>query len=69
MQEQRLFRLALEALVVNCFYEPSEGWRANVIAHRQGEPWSDAEESMYFRLSSAELMDVICEEVSRRLAG
>lgn len=66
MKQEPLFRLALEALVITAFYEPAEGWRLRVLAHRQGEPWSDGAETLYFRLTTSELADVIaCEALSQ----
>lgn len=67
--QQRLFRLALEAIVIQAFYEPAEGWRLRVITHRQGEPWTDADETLYFRLSSSELADVLAAEALHQLGG
>lgn len=69
MQQERLFRLALEAIVITAVFDPPSGWRLKVLAHRQGEPWADADESLYWGLSSAELADVIAAEAAHRLGA
>jgi len=67
MQEQRLFRLAPEAVIISAYYEPAEGWRLRAVVRRQDESWSEAGESLYWRMTSQELVDVICEEVCGRI--
>jgi hypothetical protein len=67
MIEQRLFRLAYEAIALTANYRPGEGWRLTVTARRQDESWSEAQQVVYDRLTTDELADVICVEASDRL--
>ena len=67
MQEQRLFRLAYEAIALTANYRPGEGWRLTVTARRQDESWAEAHQATYDCLSTDELADVICCEASDRL--
>lgn len=65
--EQRLFRLAYEAISLSAVFEPGQGWRVTIAARRQDERWDEAHREVYSRLSTDELADVVCVEVSDRL--
>lgn len=67
MSQERLFRLAPEAVLLQCFFEPPSGWRLAVRMHRQGDPWTDGYASQYSGLTTAELVDVVCCEIGRAL--
>lgn len=69
LTDGRLFKLAVEALVVTAVFEPGEGWRVTVASRRQGEAWADARKVRYDRLSSAELEDVLALEIPDAIAG
>ena len=67
MIEQRLFRLAYEAISLSAVYVPGEGWRLTVVARRADEPWTEAHRATYSHLMTDELADVICCEAADRL--
>ena len=67
MQQERLFRLAVEAMHLQCTFEGSSGWRLNVAYRRQDESWPDAYRVCYSHLSSTELADALGEELTRAL--
>lgn len=67
MREERLFRLAYEAINLTAVYEHGHGWRLRVVARRQDEQWDEAQLVEYSRLTTDELADVICVEASDRL--
>jgi hypothetical protein len=67
MQQEKLFRLAYEAIALNAHYCHGEGWRLVVTARRQDETWDEAHQATYDRLTTDELADVICVEASDRL--
>jgi hypothetical protein len=68
MDQQRLFRLAPEAMFVTANYVPGEGWRLTASMRRQDEPWSSAYRVTYSHLTSPELSDVILSEFGEGLA-
>lgn len=59
MQQERLFRMAVDSVDVNAFYEWPRGWHLCVRVRRADESWSDVEPDLYDGLSSEELADVI----------
>lgn len=59
MQQERLFRLAVEAVVVQAHFVPGEGWRLHITTRRGDEEWSDAVARWYDRLTTPELADVL----------
>lgn len=65
--QERLFRLAPEVIHTQAVYVIGEGWRFVVTMRRQGEDWADAVRVEYSRLSTSELMDVVCEELANQL--
>lgn len=67
MRQDRLFRLAVEALGFNAHHEPGRGWRLAVVVRRGDEHWDDAHKELYEALSTPELADVIAEELARAL--
>jgi len=67
VEQERLFRLALEALVIRASYRAGAGWELTVRARRQDESWAECPERLYTRLTSPELADVLCSEVVRAL--
>lgn len=67
MQEERLFALATEAIALTAIFVVGDGWRVTVTSRAQGEPYSDELTARYSHLTTAELADVTCEEVCRRL--
>lgn len=67
MQQERLFRLAPEAVTLSAHFVPGQGWSATWSVRRGDEQWSDAYRADYSSLSSAELVDVIEAEASELL--
>lgn len=63
--QERLFRLAVEALNVSAVHEWNRGWRVTIGARRQDEEWSDAGRRTYTYLTTEELFDVIVAELER----
>jgi hypothetical protein len=63
----RLFKLAVEALNVQMWYVPGEGFLVRVVARRQGDTWTEAERTEYTHLSAPELVDVVDSELGRLL--
>lgn len=62
VQEQRLFRLAHEAVSITAAYVGGQGWSVTVRLRRGDESWSDAYSAQYSHLSTSEMVDVIeCE--------
>lgn len=69
MSDPRLFRLAYEQITCSATYVAGEGWRLHVFARRQGELADESYQETYSYLSSSELADLICSDVSDRLQG
>jgi hypothetical protein len=67
MAQQRLFRLAVEAVHLTAVHTGADGWRLTVGYRRQDEPWSSAYRVDYDHLSSSELADIVGEEIARAL--
>ena len=67
MTQQQLFSLAPEVVGFQAVFEPGNGWRVRCCMRRQGQPWSDAYEAHYDHLSTSELADVMCCEISTLL--
>jgi hypothetical protein len=59
MDQQRLFRLAVESGVITFFHEPRSGWKLVVRFRRGDETWAEAQWETYSGLSTRELLDVI----------
>lgn len=66
MDQQRLFRIAPDAISFTARYE-FPGWDLTVSCHVPGEPSEDAYRSHYRTLSTAELFDVIDAEAAKVL--
>ena len=58
--EQRLFRLAPEAVIASAHYVHGHGWLFVFKLRRGDESWEEAEEVRYSDLTTEELADVIC---------
>lgn len=67
MDEQRLFRLAVEAGAVTFQHVPGEGWRCVLWTRRGDEEWSDSERDFYSHLTTRELLDTIGAVLDARL--
>lgn len=67
--EQRLFRLAVEAITVNAHYEMGQGWRVIICTRRGDETWQEAVQEAYCCLRTDELEDVIAASLSVALGG
>ena len=65
--QERLFRLALEALSVRASYRPGKGWELVVNSRRGDETWEEAPSRTYTHLSTPELFDVIVADLERAL--
>lgn len=60
MIQERLFRLAPEAMHLQATYVHGEGWRVAAGLRRQDESWDEVERVVYDHLTTPELVDVIC---------
>lgn len=67
MDQDRLFRLAVEALAMTARYVPREGWTVSLRARRGDETWDEGERHDYTHLTSPELVDVLDAELTRWL--
>lgn len=65
--QQRLFRLAPEAIVVQAHFQPGEGWRLSLQVRRGDEGWADVAPGFYSHLTTPELLDVILADLSTQL--
>jgi len=65
MEQERLFRLAVDAINVHASHEGGRGWRVGIRARRGDEEWSDVAGRDYTYLSTDELLDVIAAELER----
>ena len=59
MDQQRLFRLAVESGQITFNHEPGRGWRLVFGVRRGDESWHDAEIDTYEALTTVELLSVI----------
>ena len=67
MDQQPLFRLAVEAMAMSARFVPMEGWHVVLTARRGDEEWAASERRTYTHLTSEELVDVLEAEVARWL--
>jgi hypothetical protein len=67
MQQDRLFRLAPEALTLHAHYVGGSGWQLRVAVRAQGDQWSDEAWVHYDHLTTQELLDTIEGDLSSRL--
>lgn len=65
----QLSALPVDAISLTARFYPGEGWRLTVASWVTGAPIGDHDVEMYNRLSTAELLDVICEDAHRRLTA
>lgn len=68
MDQERLFRLAVEAMSINAHRDPMGRWAVTIRARRGDEEWLAGLWETYELLSSTELADVI-EAVLERVLG
>ena len=61
MIEQRLFRLAPEAIVSTAVFDPGDGWRVTVTMRRQDEDWDTAATRRFDHLTTTELVAVLSD--------
>jgi len=59
MDQQRLFRLAVEAIAVNAHRGPDGSWQLVIRTRRGDELWADVDGDTYDHLSTTELADVV----------
>lgn len=67
MGQERMFRLAVDAVSVSARYSGGHGWELVIQARRGEDRWEDAEKRTYDHLSTPELGDVLCSELCRIL--
>ena len=65
--QERLFRLALDALNVHAIHMGRQGWRVSIGGRRGDEDWPAAQTRVYDFLSTPELFDVIVCELEQLL--
>lgn len=67
MTQQRLFRLAPEAMHIQATFVAGAGWHLTFVCRRQDEQWPEALRDTYDSLATPELLDVITEAVANQL--
>lgn len=65
--DERLFRLAHEAVAVTATYVWARGWTLRIGARRQGESWDTSWHEDYELLTTEELLQVLEAELSAQL--
>lgn len=63
--QQQLGVPALEAVNISAWWSFPTGWVLRVVARRSGRSWREGEARTYEHLSTAELVDVLAEEVAQ----
>lgn len=66
-EQERLFRLAMEAITFQAHYRPGEGWTVRVRARRGDETWEQSREGVYSHLNAAELATAVACELETAL--
>lgn len=67
-QEQKLFRLAVDAIMISAHYERGFGWVCVIKLRRGDEDWHEnVEGDRYDGLTTEELVEVIDAHLSSRL--
>ena len=61
--QERLFRLAHEAVSVSAHFIKGEGWSVRICMRRGDETWEQARRSDYSHLNTEELVTVIDTEL------
>ena len=64
MQQEPLFVGAPEAMHLQCTFVGGQGWHLSFAMRREGEQWENVRRTEYTHMSTAEAIDVICNEVS-----
>ena len=59
MQQDRLFRLAVEAGHIQFSHVPGRGWTLTMRVRRGQELWDESPVEMYEALTTVELLDTI----------
>lgn len=67
MIQDRLFRLAPEAMHLQATFVAGRGWHLSFVCRRQDEQWPEALRDTYDSLSTPELMDVVIEVLANQL--
>ena len=67
MQQDRLFRLAVEAGSINFRHEPGRGWVLNIVLRRGDEDWSSIQPETYSHLTTVELLDAVAAHLDGAL--
>ena len=67
MEQERLFRLAVESGSVAFQHVAGYGWRLTIVVRRGDESWTDARSVTYDRLSTHELLDTMYAHLDRIL--
>jgi hypothetical protein len=69
MDEQRLFRGAVDAFTVTAFRDARGYWFLHVKSRRSGESWDESEAVEYELMTTGELEDTLTATVSVVLSG
>lgn len=67
VHQERLYRLAVDAISITAVYRPGRGWELALRARRGDETWAEAHRGDYELLVSSELCQVICSELDNVL--
>lgn len=59
MDQERLFRLAVEAATVTVRFTPGQGWTLTRSRRRGDETWAQATQETFSLLTTAECVDVL----------
>lgn len=64
MIQEPLFVGAPEAVHLQCTFVAGQGWHLSFAMRRADQSWAVVRRTSYTHLSTAEAIDVICNEVS-----
>lgn len=67
MDQERLFRLAHEAIAISARFVAGHGWEVHITARRGDETWEQARKGVYSHLSTYELYTAITSELEAQL--
>lgn len=69
MAQERLFRLAPDAIVITAQHTHHEGWKLSLRVHRGDELWADSYSVVHSHMSTAELLTAVEAELWSQLGG
>lgn len=67
MEQQRLYRLSVDALTISAHHELRKGWTLSIGARHGDETWAEVDWHKFDHLTTPELYDVICADLAKVL--